>query len=102
MDADGCFRIVGRRKRFLKLFGNRVGLDELEQVLAEAGLECACTGGDDRLVVHACAADAGAVKAAVAARTGLTPQMFRVELLAALPRQESGKVDYRALEAGHG
>ena len=101
-DADGYFRVVGRRKRFLKLFGTRVNLDELEHLLAQAGVECACTGGDDHLVVHASAADAGTVKAAVAAHTGLGPQMFRVALLAAVPRQESGKVDYRALEADHG
>ena len=32
-DADGFYYIVGRKKRFLKLFGNRVNLDEVEQLI---------------------------------------------------------------------
>lgn len=33
MDAEGFYTIVGRKKRFLKLFGNRVNLDETERML---------------------------------------------------------------------
>ncbi|MCA1910181.1 MAG: AMP-binding protein [Magnetospirillum sp.] len=101
MDADGYFFIVGRRKRFLKVFGNRVNLDELERLLAEDGLECACSGGDDSLRVFV-VGDVEAAKAAVVARTSLTTQMFKVASIAAIPRQESGKVDYAALGGGHG
>ncbi|MBI2240467.1 MAG: AMP-binding protein [Magnetospirillum gryphiswaldense] len=101
MDSDGFLFIVGRRKRFLKVFGNRVNLDELEGLLAEAGLECACTGGDDDLVVHV-VGDADAAKAVLAARTNLTPHMFKAVAVAALVRQESGKVDYAALGMLHG
>ena len=32
-DADGFYYIVGRKTRFLKLYGHRVGLDESEQLL---------------------------------------------------------------------
>ena len=28
-DADGCYYIIGRLKRFLKIFGLRIGLDEI-------------------------------------------------------------------------
>ena len=28
-DGDGFYYIVGRKKRFIKLYGNRVGLDEV-------------------------------------------------------------------------
>lgn len=101
MDSDGFFYVVGRRKRFLKVFGNRVNLDELERLLAEDGLQCACAGGDDALMVHV-VGDVEAAKAAVVARTSLTTQMFKVASIAAIPRQESGKVDYAALGGGHG
>ncbi|MGE4280061.1 MAG: AMP-binding protein [Magnetospirillum sp.] len=101
MDEDGFFVIVGRRKRFLKVFGNRVNLDELERLLALDGLECACSGGDDSLVVFV-VGDVEAAKAAVTARTSLTNQMVKVVAVAALPRQESGKVDYAALGGMHG
>ena len=33
-DGDGFYYIVGRKKRFIKLYGNRVGLDEVERLLA--------------------------------------------------------------------
>ncbi|HLO77180.1 MAG TPA: AMP-binding protein [Magnetospirillum sp.] len=118
-DEDGYFFIVGRRKRFLKIFGHRVNLDDLERVLHSAGLDCACAGTtdsyksshalhsagldcacagtDDDLTIYACGASAEQVRDAVASRTGLTPQMVKVRLIAAIPRAESGKVDYGRL-----
>ena len=35
-DSDECYFIVGRKSRFLKLFGYRVGLDECEAFIKEA------------------------------------------------------------------
>jgi len=49
-DADGCFYIVGRVSRFLKLYGFRISLDELEQMIkAKFSLDCVCTGDDDKM-----------------------------------------------------
>ena len=50
-DEDGFYYVVGRKKRFLKIFGNRVNLDEVENLLKKEGIENACTGQDDRMVV---------------------------------------------------
>ena len=52
-DADGFYYIVGRKKRFLKIFGNRVNLDETERMIKEKfpDMECACSGRDDELSV---------------------------------------------------
>ena len=45
-DADGYYYIVGRKKRFLKIYGNRVNLDETERMLKTyLELELACGGG---------------------------------------------------------
>lgn len=33
IDSDGFYYIVGRKKRFLKIYGNRVNLDEVEKFL---------------------------------------------------------------------
>jgi acyl-coenzyme A synthetase/AMP-(fatty) acid ligase len=51
-DVDGFYYIVGRKKRFLKLFGNRINLDELEAILNRKGYECVCSGIDDRLKIY--------------------------------------------------
>ena len=51
LDSDGYYYIVWRKKRFLKLFGNRVSLDQIEQKINEAGYNCACVGFDDRMKI---------------------------------------------------
>lgn len=98
VDEDGFFTIVGRRKRFLKIFGHRVNLDDLEALLMQAGYESACSGADDRLRIYVCGAEPETVKAAVIAHTGLSAHMFQVVPITEIPRQESGKVNYGALE----
>ena len=46
-DEDGYFYITGRKKRFIKMFGNRISLDYIEQSLYSQGVECVCIGNDD-------------------------------------------------------
>jgi len=97
-DEDGFFFLVGRKKRFIKMYGHRVGLDEVERILAAQGVEAACAGADNDLRIFVAGNAAPAeVKALVKAQTGLGPQGVSVEALAAIPRAESGKVDYAAL-----
>src|SRR5262249_19353473 len=50
-DDDGYFYIVGRLKRFLKMFGKRFNLDEVEKIVSQNfGRAVACYGRDDFLV----------------------------------------------------
>jgi acyl-coenzyme A synthetase/AMP-(fatty) acid ligase len=104
LDADGHLWLAGRAGRFAKLFGVRINLDELEALAAAAvptgGAVAAVAAGDRiRLCVEG-AADAAAVRAQIAARTGLHGSGFAVEIVARLPRLPSGKLDYRTLEGG--
>ena len=51
-DADGCYYIIGRLKRFLKIYGLRIGLDEVENLIREEfRSDCYCKGDDETLVV---------------------------------------------------
>ena len=51
-DADGCYFIIGRLKRFLKIYGLRIGLDEVERMIkTEYKMDCYCKGDDEKLVV---------------------------------------------------
>ncbi|WP_309115735.1 non-ribosomal peptide synthetase [Saccharothrix sp.] len=93
---DGLYEVVGRRSRFLKLFGLRVDLDQVERVLAESGVPAVCTGDDDTLVV----AVRGHVRRAgalVRSRFGLPAASVRVVRVAEFPLLDNGKVDYRAV-----
>lgn len=100
VDGDGCFFITGRRKRFLKMAGVRVGLDELEAALKSLGFSCACTGADNALVVAVenAAEDAPQTLALLLhERFHIHPAFVSVKPMAALPRSNSGKIQYGAL-----
>lgn len=52
-DADGYYFIIGRMKRFLKIFGLRIGLDEVENLVkTNFDTDCLCTGTDEMLTIH--------------------------------------------------
>lgn len=98
--ADGAYTIVGRRRRFLKMFGKRTNLEEAEELLRASfpGAELACAGRDDELWIFATdGAVLPAMRAALAERTGLHPTGIRTQQVDAIPRNASGKVPYHAL-----
>jgi acyl-CoA synthetase (AMP-forming)/AMP-acid ligase II len=98
-DADGFYYVVGRKKRFLKLFGNRVNLDEVEHLIKGAGYNCACAGEDDRLRVYTSDKENhAAIKHLVAERTGIHSSAFDVICVESIPRNEAGKILYSALK----
>ena len=104
-DADGIYTIVGRKKRFLKIFGKRTNLEEVEHILrrwlAETGssAEVACAGVDDHLYVFVTdEAMAGKVVPYLSSKLGLHFSAFAAKFIPALPKSASGKTLYRELE----
>lgn len=100
-DEDGFYTIVGRKKRFLKIFGNRVGLDETERLLSSSfpNLECACGGIDDKMTVAITDATfVERVREFLIEKTGLNRTGFRVITVETIPRNEAGKIMYSELE----
>ncbi len=98
-DTDGFYYIVGRKKRFLKLFGNRVNLDEVEQLIKGFGYTCVCSGEDDHLRIYTSDKENhGAIKSFVAERTSIHPSAFEVIYIESIPRNEAGKILYSALK----
>jgi len=51
-DCDGFYYLVGRKKRFLKVFGNRISLDDIENLAMKAGYNCVSSGVDDKLYLY--------------------------------------------------
>lgn len=100
-DEDGCYYIVGRRGRFLKLFGMRVGLDECENIIKEKfpGVECACVGTDEKMLVYL--ADGSLkdqLKDELVSRLRLVASSFEIRVVTAIPKNEAGKVLYAKLD----
>ena len=98
-DEDGCYYIVGRMGRFLKLFGMRVGLDECEQIIqSECNIECACVGTDEKMIVYITNADKQIqVKDILVHKTHIVATSFEIRIIAEIPKNEAGKKLYSQL-----
>jgi len=98
-DADGFYYIVGRKKRFLKLFGNRVNLDEVEDLVRGLGYSCACTGEDDHLRIFTTDKDSLThIKSFAANAMDIPPSGLEVIHVARIPRSDAGKILYSELK----
>lgn len=99
-DEDGYYYIVGRKKRFLKIYGNRVNLDEIDRLIKGKfeGLECASAGVDDHMYLFLTEASfAEPVKEFVVFKTGLNPAAFQVIVIDEIPKNDAGKTLYKEL-----
>jgi acyl-CoA synthetase (AMP-forming)/AMP-acid ligase II/acyl carrier protein len=94
-DAGGFYRIVGRMKRFAKLFGLRISLDDVEARLDSMGAAGAAVS-DDKVIYVAMTRGPEPAQVArdLAVRYKLPEHAFCVVRWADLPTLESGKVDY--------
>ena len=93
-DADGCYFIIGRLKRFLKIFGLRIGLDEVEQMIkAEYKTDCYCKGNDEKLVVMVTNPELeGLLPVFIEEKTHLFHKNVEVQVVKGILRNQAGKV----------
>lgn len=98
-DEDGYYFIVGRKKRFLKIYGNRVNLDEMDRLIkGKFEMDAACTGVDDHMYIFLTnQAFADLVKEYVVKKTKLNPAAFQVIVIDEIPKNDSGKTLYKEL-----
>lgn len=97
-DDDGFYYISGRKSRFLKIFGNRIGLDDLESSLRGLGYVTICGGTDKQLIVMTIDQGKQAeIERVLAEKFSLTSQYASVEEVKDFPLLPSGKIDYAQL-----
>ena len=101
-DRDGFYYIVGRKKRFVKLFGNRVNLDEVERLLTARfpDAQFACVGRDDLLGIYTVSNSPAIPSQALmylAEQMHLPSRVLRVYPVAIIPQNEAGKTLYTKL-----
>ncbi|MBQ8484718.1 MAG: AMP-binding protein [Bacteroidaceae bacterium] len=100
-DEDGCYYIVGRMGRFLKLYGMRVGLDECERIIKGKypDIECACVGTDNKMLVYLIDESYKVqVKNELVSRLKLVASSFEVRIINEIPKNEAGKILYSKLD----
>ena len=100
-DADGYYTIVGRKRRFLKMFGKRTNLQEVEHILRQhfGEIEVACAGIDDNLYIFVTQEElVPEIVPFLSAKLGLHHSAFTARCIAEIPKNASGKTVYRDLE----
>lgn len=99
-DEDGCYFIVGRMGRFLKLYGMRIGLDECEQIIkGKYPIACACVGTDEKMTVYITDSEyAQQVKEELVEKTKVVASAFEVKVIDEIPKNEAGKILYSELK----
>ena len=92
--------IIGRKKRFLKVFGLRVNLDELETILNNLGYKCLCSGVDNKIRLYflkKLKKDSSDVIEKISNITKINKSVFKIEFIDKFPRNQYGKILYNKL-----
>ncbi|WP_137791401.1 AMP-binding protein [Bacillus sp. E(2018)] len=94
-DEDGYFFISGRIKRMIKVYGNRISLDDVEAFLHEHGHDCICAGSDDQMYIYTLRDDYVQIKKIVKEKLNL--KGFKIIRIEEIPRNHYGKILYSDL-----
>lgn len=98
-DADGFYYITGRLKRFVKIWGNRCNLDATEQIVKSITTNCACAGVDDKITIFVTEDGLSEqIISLLSEKTGLNSRAFEVRVIDNIPKNDSGKIQYAALQ----
>lgn len=100
-DNEGYIYITGRKKRFIKLFGLRINLDEVEKMIENNfGIAAACFGSDDKLkiLLQSKGEDiSGKVSAKIISIYKIHKSVLRIKSISSIPVNASGKRDYKKI-----
>ncbi|WP_437366388.1 AMP-binding protein [Olivibacter jilunii] len=99
-DEDGFFYITGRSKRIVKLFGTRINLDELEQLLKNhfADFDFVCLGVEDKSLCICTSAPLDkqqAVKELLHQQVHIHQKIVKICSSDTVARTANGKIDYK-------
>ena len=99
-DEDGCYYVTGRLSRFLKLLSYRVSLDQAERLIQqEFNIECACSGTDQQMNVYITdERKKTEVLEFISSKVNLYKSLFKIIIVDEIPRNDSGKIQYRLLD----
>lgn len=97
-DEDGYFYICGRKKRFLKVYGNRINLDEVDAFLKSYGISSVAAGVDDLVTIYHEDGEAEQIIELLSHKLNLNRKAFATVKIDEIPRNEAGKVLYSKLK----
>ncbi len=106
VDEDGFYYITGRMKRFVKIVGSRINLDEIESLLKNAFHEAIfyCMGMQDKyilVITDNISFDRNRVIDFLAEELALHRSFIKTEYLEKIPLTENGKINYTLIQQIH-
>lgn len=103
MDEEQYIYLNGRKRRFVKMLGNRISMDELENILCMRypGREIVCSGVDNHIIIfYKGEIDEKALITYCEKKCQIKKNMIEVKRLEKIPRNSYGKVIYSELYIG--
>lgn len=100
LDEDGYLYVTGRKKRFIKINGVRIGLDELEQEIEnrwKVKTVCVKTRSKEYLIMYLIEDITEPVREEIMTYLrllGLTRKQYRLQIVKSFYYRENGKIDY--------
>ena len=98
-DEDGYLYIVGRLKRFIKVSGHRISLDEIdEKMMSDLNILTVSSGIDEHLIVFVTdEREKNIVEDYIRRKIAVVRRAFSVSVIPEIPRNDAGKVLYGEL-----
>jgi acyl-coenzyme A synthetase/AMP-(fatty) acid ligase len=97
-DSEGFYYLVGRKSRFVKLYGNRIDLDSLETLISSNGCDCACVAKGEKLRVFLTEKACKCSVWEILKRLGIHQRAVEILEIQEIPRNEFGKTFYTQLQ----
>jgi len=96
-DKDGYSFITGRSKRFIKMFGNRINLDECEQFLKSQFKDIYIVGEDNKIIIFSLTKDEKPLKL-LKDKYKFNHKSLKLKTIDKFPVKSNGKIDYKKLK----
>tara|TARA_B100001175_G_C19514836_1_gene646602 strand:+ start:2329 stop:3747 length:1419 start_codon:yes stop_codon:yes gene_type:complete len=95
-DKDDFFYVVGKKNRYVKVFGNRISLDEMEKIIQGYGYKNICSQKTkDTITIHINEKNVEKpIKSYISKYTALHENIFKIVYLKSFPMTKNDKIDY--------
>ena len=98
-DSDGFFYITSRKSKIAKIFGNRVDIGALENLMKQRGYKIACLSNDKKIFIFIEKNyNKKSLINCISKITNLNIRSFELIKLKDLPRTSNNKISYNELK----
>jgi acyl-coenzyme A synthetase/AMP-(fatty) acid ligase len=99
IDEEEFYFIQGRKNRYVKVYGVRVNLDDIEKELVKIvnTMDIAVTGIEDQIYVYSLEEMDSSALSEVATKFNLHPSVFRATVISEIPKNSAGKILYSSM-----